>query len=356
MDVVASLGNDMKKPVPVKIVEVLGWVYVALSFLAVISVIVLVFKKPSEWPSVIFAVTPVLLTVGMVMSLRRGRRAWFLWPNAFLSYVVVMIVVSSLRPTLLGLLLSLVLIVAPIALLYLKSAKQWFNEMSGNKASSRLGCTGIFCATAFGILVLPLIIDMVVSARMSLFYSKMNAYAVFGRDLRRHLDMNRQSRKEEQSWVDPASCTNSTQFVRALFEKAGEEWNYPDSCSEIWNIAVNPPDDDSFPLLITSNLNPCDLLFKKNVECVLVLTCPKSWGGTCFEFCEKAAVVVHQGGEARLVKRKYAHPRIFFPNGVPKPRPDTYYLTPTGRIDLVSPEQEKTLKAHFKENKGRTLP
>ena len=356
MDVVASLGNDMKKPVPVKIVEALGWVYVALSFLAVISVIVLVFKKTSEWPSVIFAVTSVLLTVGMVMSLRRGRRAWFLWPNAFLSYVVVMIVVSSLRPTLLGLLLSLVLIVAPIALLYLKSAKQWFNEMSGNKASSRLGCTGIFCATAFGILVLPLIIDTVVSARMSLFYSKMNAYAVFGRDLRRHLDMNRQSRKEEQSWVDPASCTNSTQFVRALFEKAGEEWNYPDSCSEIWNIAVNPPDDDSFPLLITSNLNPCDLLSKKNVECVLVLTCPKSWGGTCFEFCEKAAVVVHQGGEARLVKRKYAHPRIFFPNGVPKPRTDTYYLTPTGRIDLVSSEQEKTLKAHFKENKGRTLP
>ena len=356
MDVVASLGNDMKKPVPVKIVEVLGWVYVALSFLAVISVIVLVFKKPSEWPSVIFAVTPVLLTVGMVMSLRRGRRAWFLWPNAFLSYVVVMIVVSSLRPTLLGLLLSLVLIVAPIALLYLKSAKQWFNEMSGNKASSRLGCTGIFCATAFGILVLPLIIDTIVSVRESLFYAKMNAYAAFGHDLRRHLDRNRQSRKEEQSWVDPASCTNSTQFVRALFEKAGEEWNYPDSCSEIWNIAVNPPDDDSFPLLITSNLNPCDLLFKKNVECVRVLTCPKSWGGTCFEFCEKAAVVVHQGGEARLVKRKYAHPRILFPNGVPKPRPDTYYLTPTGRIDLVSPEQEKTLKAHFKENKGRTLP
>ena len=155
MDVVASLGNDMKKPVPVKIVEVLGWVYVALSFLAVISVIVLVFKKPSEWPSIIFAFTPVSLTVGMVMSLRRGRRAWFLWPNALLTSFVMMVAVFSVsKLALLWGVLSLILLVAPIVLLHIKSAKRWFNEMSGDERPIRFGVS-IFFVAVFAIVILP---------------------------------------------------------------------------------------------------------------------------------------------------------------------------------------------------------
>ncbi len=356
MDVVASLGNDMKKPVPVKIVEVLGWVYVALSFLAVISVIVLVFKKPSEWPSVIFAVTPVSLTVGMVMSLRRGRRAWFLWPNALLTSFVMMVAVFSVsKLALLWGVLSLILLVAPIVLLHIKSAKRWFNEMSGDERPIRFGVS-IFFVAVFAIVILPVTLEVLYSKKISDAVAARNRLCLVGRDILLHMIENRQAYEEGRDWVNPASYTNSAQFVRALFEKAGKEWKYPDYCLEVWSIAVNPPADDSFPLLITSNVNPRELLFPKDAGSALVFTCPKAWGGTCFEFCEKAAVVVHQGGEARLVKRKYAHPRIFFPNGVPKPRPDTYYLTPTGRIDLVSPEQEKTLKAHFKENKGRTLP
>ena len=64
----------------------------------------------------------------------------------------------------------------------------------------------------------------------------------------------------------------------------------------MWCIAVNPPDDDSFPLLITSNVNPRELLFPENAESPIALTCPRKWGGTCFKFCEKSAVIVRSGG------------------------------------------------------------
>ena len=347
----------MKKPVPVKIVEVLGWVYVALSFLAVISVIVLVFKKPSEWPSIIFAFTPVSLTVGMVMSLRRGRRAWFLWPNALLTSFVMMVAVFSVsKLALLWGVLSLILLVAPIVLLHIKSAKRWFNEMSGDERPIRFGVS-IFLVAVFAIVILPVTLEVLHSKKISDAVAARNRLCLVGRDILLHMIENRQAYEEGRDWVNPASYTNSAQFVRALFEKAGKEWKYPDYCLEVWSIAVNPPADDSFPLLITSNVNPRELLFPKDAGSALLFTCPKAWGGTCFEFCEKAAVVVRQGGAALFVKLRYARrPHIIFPNGVPKLGVDTYYLTPTGRIDLVSSEQEKTLKAHFKENKGRTLP
>lgn len=313
--------------------------YVALSFLTVISVIVLVFKRPAEWPSIIFAVTPVLLTVGMVMSLRRGQRAWFLWPNALLTFFVIMVAVFSVsKSVLLWGVLSLILLVAPIVLLQLKSARRWFNAMSGDERPIRFGVS-IFLVAVFGIVILPVTLEVLHSKNLSDVVAARNRLCLVGRDILLHMIENRQAHEEGRNWVNPESYTNSAQFVRALFKKAGKEWRYPDSCLEVWSIAVNPPDDDSFPLLITSNVNPRELLFRKDAESALVFTCPKSWGGTCFEFCEKAAVVVRQDGTARLVKRKYARPRIIFPNGMPKPRSDTYYLTPTGRIDLVSLEQ-----------------
>ena len=66
------------------------------------------------------------------------------------------------------------------------------------------------------------------------------------------------------------------------------------------------------------------------------LTCPKKWGGTCFRICEKAAVFVRDNGTSSIVRSKYPNRwKILFPNGIPKPGPDTYFLTPTGRVDLV---------------------
>ena len=75
----------MNKPLPVKIVEVLGWMYVALSVVWIIVLIAAqVFGIDQEgevWPLVLCGSFPLLLSLGMVLSLRRGRSGWFLVPN-----------------------------------------------------------------------------------------------------------------------------------------------------------------------------------------------------------------------------------------------------------------------------------
>ena len=79
----------MKKPLPVKIVEALGWVYVALAVLlvggAVIEVCQSVYCDKSIL--ILFALTPLSLTVGMVLSLRQGRRFWFLLGHTVIGLI-----------------------------------------------------------------------------------------------------------------------------------------------------------------------------------------------------------------------------------------------------------------------------
>ena len=93
---------------------------------------------------------------------------------------------------------------------------------------------------------------------------------------------NKHNHEDGQEWVDPAACTNSTQFVQALCEKykddVGERSCDPGLCANIWSIAVNPPEDDSFPLIFTCNIDPRELLAQTEEERNLTMTCPKSWG------------------------------------------------------------------------------
>ena len=81
----------MKKPLPVKIVEAIGWVYIVLAVL-------LLFRAVIELPSVpatesicigICFLVPTLLAVGMLVSLRRRRRGWFVVPNTMLLSLLV---------------------------------------------------------------------------------------------------------------------------------------------------------------------------------------------------------------------------------------------------------------------------
>ena len=85
--------------------------------------------------------------------------------------------------------------------------------------------------------------------------------------------------------------------------------------------------------MVTANIDPRELLRPSNEDQPLKLTCPKEWGGSCFKFCEKAGVIVY--GNTKIVKSKYARPNVIFPDGMPKPGTDTYFLTPTGRVDFV---------------------
>ena len=79
----------MKKPLPVKIVEALGWTYVALSVLGLFCALVGVASasmKPFDCILLcLFCLVPiVVLSVGMLVSLRHGRRGWFIVPNTLL--------------------------------------------------------------------------------------------------------------------------------------------------------------------------------------------------------------------------------------------------------------------------------
>ena len=167
----------------------------------------------------------------------------------------------------------------------------------------------------------------------------MHHLAAHGRAVFVDMIANRQAHVEGAEWIDTAACTNSTQFIRALVEKAGHDIDSED----FWCVAVNPPDDDLFPVLVTANIDPRELLNPQNADELLTLVCPKKvWGGVCRDFCEKGAVVVYKNGVSQTLKRKWARPWLMFRSAdssrddIPIPRPDTYYLTPTGRVEVLS--------------------
>ena len=90
----------MNKPIPVKIVEVLGWMYVALAVLLilvlVISAVVAVDRDGEIWPLVLCGSFLLLLSLGMALSLRRGRRGWFLVPHTVILSLFLLCAIASL--------------------------------------------------------------------------------------------------------------------------------------------------------------------------------------------------------------------------------------------------------------------
>ena len=159
--------------------------------------------------------------------------------------------------------------------------------------------------------------------------------AMRGRNLYVLMMQDYQEHESGGDWIDPSSFSNSTQYVQALWAKLGEDkapCPYPDN----WCIAVNPPDNDKFPVMVTANIDPRELLCSQDKDQPLKLTCRKEWGGTCFKVCEKAYVIVYKGGNTKIVKSKYARPNVIFRDGMPKPGTDTYFLTPTGRVDICT--------------------
>ena len=161
---------------------------------------------------------------------------------------------------------------------------------------------------------------------------------------------NNAARGAGEVWVDPDACTNSTQFVQALCDKykdgAGGRVSDLGPYTNIWCIAVNPPNDDRFPVLFTANIDPRELLSRTEGDCGLTLTCPKACGVSSFNFCEKMALIIRVCGAAQIVRNKYSSPNHIFSGDIPKPNPDTYFLTPTGRVDFVERQAADWLSIH----------
>ena len=332
----------MKKPLPVKIVEALGWTYVALVVLGC-AVMICQSGDPTFFIAAIF---PLVLTLGMVLSLRRGSRAWFVVPNTIVTLLCLfgsaVVLCESISAVALFLgLVALLLFVVPLVLLYMPTSTRWFKAKAENGRPDSLGCLGVcLLAVLFigGGCILPSIICY---SRIGRINVQSQMMAMRGRNLYGFMMQDYQEHESGEDWIDPSSFTNSAQYVKALWAKFGEGKSscpYPDS----WCVAVNPPDNDKFPVMVTANIDPRELLCPQDEDQPLKLTCPKEWGGVCFKFCEKMGVVHYKNGVSQIVKW-HRPPKQIFCSGIPKPGPDTYFLTPTGRVDFVERQAADSL-------------
>lgn len=335
--------NDLKKPLPVKIVEAIAWTYVALSLVGVLGVMVAECRgnggaATALRDSLLAGSFPLALFFGMVLSLRRGRRVWFIMPNSIVLFLCLIVSVGvlcesmSAGPLAFGL-VALLLFVGPLVLLYMPTSTRWFKAKAENGRPDSLGCLGVFLLFVLFIGA-GLILPNIICCRGAKINAQSQSMAMRGRNLYVFMMQDYQEHESGGDWIDPVSFTNSTQYVQALWAKFGEDKGscpYPDS----WCVAVNPPDNDKFPVMVTANIDPRELLCSQDKDQPLKLTCPKEWGGSCFKFCEKAGVIVYKGGVSQIFKNKYVRPSLIFNDGIPKPGPDTYFLTPTGRVDFV---------------------
>jgi len=127
----------MKKPTAVKIVEALGWAYVVLAALAGLRVAYDVIHFGCAVLAVLASVLLILLAMplGMVLSLRYGRRVWFLCFHctvlALFLFTAISFAVdmSPMEWIVAG--LAFALLVVPIVLLLRPESSLWFRHVSG---------------------------------------------------------------------------------------------------------------------------------------------------------------------------------------------------------------------------------
>ena len=343
----------MKKPLPVKIVEALVTVFGFLVTYIVHELTWLCdpdFCKGVQWQVALVSLFPCLLIVGIMMSsIYRRCRALFFGPIVVFLFVVVWLSRQSVLDAVASrsltqfdlvtartfehiLAIAVCLLVSAV-LLYLPPSNRWFSAKRKD-VTARQDEFG--CFTPILLFLFLLLIQICIPLPGEHEVSEMKTVELTGQgeELFDLMKQDEQARKTGGDAIGPSTCTNSTQFLQSLLEKYGECVRY----TNIWCVAVNPPEDGTFPLLFTDNVDPLELLHPKeekgNVWC-LTRTCPnKKWGGPCFGLCEKAAVIffvnggwlIHEGGG--IVTSKGSAPCY-------KPGPDTYFLTPTGRVDLV---------------------
>ena len=90
--------GPMKKPLTVRIVEALGWTYVALYAGVLIFAFCETYSRDGFGDAAITGgvlLPQLCLPIGMVVALRKGRRSWFLWPHTVLVALIVVIYIFA---------------------------------------------------------------------------------------------------------------------------------------------------------------------------------------------------------------------------------------------------------------------
>ena len=326
----------MKKPWAVRIVEVLGWTYVALYAGVLIFAFCEMYSRDVFVEAAIMSGVMLLpqlcLPIGMVVALSEGRRAWFIWPHTVLvALIAVVYIFASIKWFAWIVALLLLLIAIPIALLFRHEASLWFAEMSGNRRQTKYGRVVVICSS---LLILLLVVPIWPGLHAGMVQAKSNAITARMTPLYCAITENNGRHANGGSWVDPDAFSNSTDFIQALGSEYRDAVQNLGRYTNIWCVVVNPPDDDRFTVLFTANVSPSDVLWGTNDPGHKVFTCPKQWGGECFDVCEKMVCVMSNGGAARIVKGKYIN-WVAYANKQLAQREAIHVLTPTGRVAVV---------------------
>ena len=135
------MGKSTKKPWSVRIVEALGWTYVALYAGGLIFAFCELelycrdgFVDAALTVGAFFA--QLCLPIGMVVALRKGRRAWFLWTHTVLVAILAVIYIFASMEWFV-VIVAVPLIAVPIALLFRPEASLWFNEKLTDRKPDR---------------------------------------------------------------------------------------------------------------------------------------------------------------------------------------------------------------------------
>ena len=331
--------GPMKKPLAVRIVEALGWLYVILT-VVLMGVSLFCYLCRGEFLGAVTSGVSYLcflaFPAALILALRQGRRAWFVWPHTGVVLVVLMAALAI--PSAVAAIIALILLVSPFVLLFSPEASGWFCEMSiGRRKPDKVGgwAVAIMLTVAIVLLIFVVSLDHIDMSGRRMHVAKAGAMAHWMRALHCLMIENNANRESGNAWVDPAAYTNSTDFIMALNTQFKDVVSNLGPHTNIWCVVVNPPDDDQFPALFTSNLDLLDFLFgEPGRRCSL--KCPKEWGGECFDFCENRAVVVSKGGEAQIVVNRYLGYRLPLPDEKRAQLEAIYILTPTGRVSFAA--------------------
>ena len=337
-----------RPPAGVRIVEVFAKTCRALALaLACIAVL-----ASGSSGSVSFFLSPlmflvalaILLGMGMVKCVRHGCFAWFWIPNFAIAALVVWVSYIELyvRAAKLGsvsiahvvvIVVMSILAIAPATLLLLPSSRRWAAEARScrKKGHPRL-------MVVLGLICLLLLLAMLLPSTN--FFKNITLYNAIheARDLHNRMLQNDSLRASGSGWVDPASCHDSMQFVQRLLGDKAEK----SMAAQSWCIAVNPPDDDDFPVIVSDGVDIDQMLGLKGdpsldecrygekflvgyTEPVVVLRN----GQVKFVLAETRQ---EHGGGVYSVQTRCKTPKELFGGRVPRPAPDTYFLTPTGRL------------------------
>ena len=328
--------EPMKKPLTVRMAEALGWLYVILTVvLMVVSLFCYLYRGDflGAVMSGVFYLCVLAFPAALILALRQGRRAWFVWPHTGVVLVVLMAALAI--PSAVAAIIALILLVFPFVMLFRQEASRWFREMSIGRKPDKFGGW----AAAVMLLIFVAFVGSVIpclALPRNLYYTKAVAMAHRMRALFRLMNENDMAFESGKAWVDPAAYTNSADFIMALNTQFKDVMSDLGPHTNIWCVVVNPPDDDRFPVLFTSNLNPSDLFYDEGAHHRISLTCPKKWGGECFDFCEKYAAVIRKGGAGQIVKGGYSGGLLSLPKEKLAQLEAICILTPTGRVSFAA--------------------